>query len=326
VQEATRVLYIGGMTRSGSTLLDRTLDQLPGVCSVGESVYLFERGLRHNVLCACGEPFLKCPFWSKVGERAFGGWERLDVDEVLAMQRSVQRNRFIPAFVAIDRLPGFRRRQEAYSYYLGRLYRGIAEVAGARVVVDGTKIPSGAYMAWRTPGIELRLLHLLRDPRAVAYSWSKVVRRPEVVESDEYLPVYSPLRASGQYDYYHASYELLRMLGVVTMRLRYEDFVLDPPGTVAAIARFAGLSPTPDDLAFVSAESVEVGVGHSPAGNPMRFANGRLKVRLDDAWRREYEPGPRRTVGLLTSPLLARYGYLSKKQPHRHEVVAPAAE
>lgn len=311
MQATTRVLYIGGMTRTGSTLLDRSLDQLPGVCSVGELGYMWARGLRDNLLCACGAPFGECPFWTEVGRRGFGGWETLDVGSVLELQHAVQRNRFIPAFVAPAAAPAFRRRQAAYAGYLGRLYRGIAEAAGAEVVVDGTKIPAGAYMAWRTPNVDLRLLHIVRDSRAVAYSWTKPVRMPEAGAREMYFPVYSPARASVMYDSYNASYELLRSLGVPTLRLRYEDFIADPRGTLGRLAEFVGLSPAPSDLEFVDEDRVDVTVGHSAAGNPMRFKTGRLPLRLDDAWRSELPTGRRRTVSLLTAPLRLLYGYRS---------------
>ena len=39
-----RVLFIGGLGRSGSTLLDRMLGRLDDVWSVGELVHLWERG------------------------------------------------------------------------------------------------------------------------------------------------------------------------------------------------------------------------------------------------------------------------------------------
>jgi hypothetical protein len=299
------------MGRSGSTLLDRTLDQLPGVCSVGETTYIWDRGLRDNVLCACGETFRNCTFWAEVGRVGFGGWETFEVERVLKLQHRVQRNRYIPAFLLPSAAPAFQREQATYAEYVGRLYSAIAKVAGADVVVDGTKIPAGAYMAWRTPGVTLLLLHLVRDPRAVAYSWTKKVRRPEVVDEDAYLPIYTAQKTSLRYDFYHAAYELLSRRGVPTMRLRYEDFVADPPGNVRRLAEFAGLSPTASDLAFVQADSVELGIGHSPSGNPMRFHRGRLPVHLDDAWRSKYPIAPRRSVSILTAPLRLRYGYVS---------------
>ena len=40
-----RVLYLGGFGRSGSTLIERLLGELPGVCPVGELVHLWQRGV-----------------------------------------------------------------------------------------------------------------------------------------------------------------------------------------------------------------------------------------------------------------------------------------
>jgi len=48
------VLFIGGLGRSGSTLLDRMLGRLDDVWSVGELVHLWERGLSQNNRCGCG--------------------------------------------------------------------------------------------------------------------------------------------------------------------------------------------------------------------------------------------------------------------------------
>ena len=81
------VLYVGGLGRSGSTLLDRMLGRLDDVWSVGELVHLWERGLKENNRCGCGRCFADCPFWRRVGEVAFGGWDTLDADEVLALRR-----------------------------------------------------------------------------------------------------------------------------------------------------------------------------------------------------------------------------------------------
>ena len=85
---ADPVLFVGGLGRSGSTVLDMLLAQEPGMVPVGEVRHLWERGLRDNDLCGCGAPFHDCPFWRAVGERAFGGWHRLDPDYALATARS----------------------------------------------------------------------------------------------------------------------------------------------------------------------------------------------------------------------------------------------
>ena len=89
------VLYIGGCQRSGSTLLDRMMSQVSGHVSTGEIVHLWSRGLSANELCGCGQRFLECPFWSDVGRLAFGGWEAIDTERILGLQRRVDRNRYI---------------------------------------------------------------------------------------------------------------------------------------------------------------------------------------------------------------------------------------
>ena len=75
-----RVLLIVGSGRSGSTLFERALGGVPGVAALGEMVHMWDRAVRDDELCACGQPFGNCPFWTAVGRRAFGGWDRVDTD------------------------------------------------------------------------------------------------------------------------------------------------------------------------------------------------------------------------------------------------------
>ena len=60
------VVYIAGDGRSGSTLLSRLLNQLPGWLALGEVRYFWERGLQQNRACECGHPFGECPLWREV--------------------------------------------------------------------------------------------------------------------------------------------------------------------------------------------------------------------------------------------------------------------
>src|SRR5690606_21580524 len=55
------VLYVGGWGRSGSTLLECVLAEAEQTVALGEVVWLWERGLGRNELCACGQPFHDCP-------------------------------------------------------------------------------------------------------------------------------------------------------------------------------------------------------------------------------------------------------------------------
>ena len=62
-----KVLYIAGWGRSGSTILTNLLGQVPGFFSGGELRYLWERNLAGGHECGCGEAFLDCKIWSRVG-------------------------------------------------------------------------------------------------------------------------------------------------------------------------------------------------------------------------------------------------------------------
>ena len=68
VAGSTQVLYIGGMGRSGSTLLAYLLGQLQGYVVAGELKFIWQNGIRDNELCGCGAPFRECAFWQGVGE------------------------------------------------------------------------------------------------------------------------------------------------------------------------------------------------------------------------------------------------------------------
>ena len=50
-------------------------------------------------------------------------------------------------------------------------------------MVDASKHASHAFLVRRLRGVDLRLVHLVRDSRGVAFSWTKRMRRAEVVEA-----------------------------------------------------------------------------------------------------------------------------------------------
>ncbi|MGH9002915.1 MAG: hypothetical protein ACRDYV_07280, partial [Acidimicrobiia bacterium] len=132
-----------------------------------------------------------------------------------------------------------------------------------------------------------------------------------------YMPVYRPSSSGLQWLVYNLLFDAF---GVIddTMVLRYEAALADPRGTVERILAHAGEDRSAEDLAFlhegpgpggVPQSWVDLGVDHTVAGNPMRFHQGRLDLRLDEAWRQKLPERDRKVVSALTLPLQARYGY-----------------
>jgi len=305
--EPVRVLFLGGVGRSGSTIVANAAGQHPQTVSIGELVHLWQRGLIDNELCGCGARLRECPFWSEVGAEAFGGWETLDLEAVLALQRSVDRNRYVPLMVRPEPSPRYRRSLTEYAGLLSRLYRAISTVSGAPVIIDSTKHVSFAYLLRRVPGIDVRVAHLVREPEGVAYSWAKKVRRPEAVDRADDMPRYTPARTSGKWLAYNSALHGLGLLGTPTRLFRYEDLMADPRTQIASLLELAGLQPGP--LPHLGDDWVELGTSHTIAGNPARFRQGRVELRTDRAWTTEMDPSDRRKVSLLTWPLRTAYGY-----------------
>jgi hypothetical protein len=302
----TRVAYVGGWGRSGSTLLDRILGRVSGFVSVGELRMIWRRGLVGNATCGCGSAFRDCPFWTEVGDRAYGGWDRIDVDEVMRLRNSLDRG-WTTLALASPVLPrSWTARLARYEEHLAPLYRAIAETAGASVVVDSSKLPSHAFILRRMPTVDPRVIHLVRDARGVAYSWQKdVVKDPN---TGERMIVYRPWSAALRYDLYNAMTSFLRTAGVPYIRVRYEDLVASPEAIVRDIVGHVWPEGAPD-LSFIDGDTVALGVDHILGGNPMRFRQGPVEIRRDESWRAKLPAADRAWVSALTAPWLARYGY-----------------
>jgi hypothetical protein len=176
------------------------------------------------------------------------------------------------------------------------------------VVVDSSKHSALAHVLRWADDIDLRVVHVVRDARGVAYSWTKSVARPETDGTDE-MTRYSPGRSALLWNAHNAAFGLLARRGVAVRRIRYEQFLDDPRMALRELSAYAGISVEESDLDFLGTGHADLKVGHSAAGNPMRFTVGRLPLRRDDAWVRALPSGQRRLVGAVCAPLLRAYGY-----------------
>jgi hypothetical protein len=310
VSPPVRVLYIGGWGRSGSTLLDRMLGSVLGFFPTGELREIWYRGRLENRLCGCGNSFNDCPFWKDVGERAFGGWDAEDAAARAGMRMRLDRPWHVPLLLAPSLAPAYRRRHAEYTALLGEFYAAIRAAADAPVIVDSSKIPTYAMLLRRTPGIDLRILHLVRDPRGVAYSWQKQVRRVDGGNTDE-MYRYGIASTIVRYDMYNGLMQTAARLRTPYLRVRYEDLVMHPRRTLERVADFAW-GATLRDPADLDDGRVEFTRDHTVDGNPIRFQRGQVELRLDDEWRTRLDRRTRRLVTIGTAPLMVNYDYLRR--------------
>jgi Sulfotransferase family len=308
-EDALRVLSIGSMTRGGSTILAMLLGRIPGFLAGMEFQHIWLRGLRENSLCSCGEPFRSCPFWRDVGDEAFGGWGAIDAEEMMSFQRRIERHRHLPLHILPAINAAYTRRLHTYGEIVARLYTAVQVVANCRWLVDNSKNPPTYFTLRSVPGIDLRLVHLVRDPRGVAYSWLKEVPRPDV-QAREFMPRLRPFDAAKMWVGFNLSFHLLAGLGVPRRFLKYEDFVADPAGELVAILRWLGEEVSSSDLDFLEGgRPFHLPEAHIFSGNPVRFKKTGLVVREDDEWKTRLPGSAKVIVSATTLPLLSAYGY-----------------
>jgi hypothetical protein len=305
LREDASVLYVGGCQRSGSTMLDRLLGQMPDFVSAGEIVHLWTRGLLRNEPCGCGVDFRSCPFWAEVGHRAFGGWDRVDAEEIVRLQGRVDRTRYIPLMLVPALSLRYRRSLTRYQALLRRLYGAIADV-GHGTVVDSSKHASTAFLL-RTSGLQVDFVHLVRDSRGVAYSLMKKVRRPEVAGRADLMYSSGPWRSGIEWLLFNSLFAILGWLGKPLRFTKYEDLSRTPATVVEGLS--GQTSATPAHAEFLEDHRATLGVDHTVAGNPIRFYQGVLEIRQDDDWHELMRPADRRITTFLTWPLLLAYRY-----------------
>jgi hypothetical protein len=310
------VTYVAGSGRSGSTLLDRLLNETEGVVAIGELVYLWEPDQLDRHVCGCGKPVRDCEFWSAVADRAFGGWESPGYQRITELRRSVLRHRYLPLLAAPWLSRAFRRRVRELVQLLVPVYDAVAEVSGATVIVDSSKEVAYAYALRRALRDRLRIVHLLRNGYGVAYSWTKLVAKPEIGNPQAALDRYQPSRMAARWVGYNVALEGVRVLGIRPLIVHYEDVVDRPVEQLNRILGAAGL-PDRDDYPFIHDGQVELKPSHSVAGNPMRFRQGLMPLRRDEAWRTKMRPRDRRVVSLIAGPLLWRVGYVGPRARRR---------
>ena len=276
----TTVVYLSGFGRSGSTLVERMLGAAPAWVNVGELVDLARSVARTDELCGCGEPFSRCPVWTRVGETAFGGWTTDVLDRLARVQRSAARQRHLPGLLAPRRAASGALVELRNAY--AAVYRAVAEVTGSTVVVDASKGPAlGAALAG-APDVDLRMLNVVRDPRAVAWSWRRHVDRPHATSgTDEMwrIPVH---RSAAQWSALQLEVEAIAYAARVPVaRIRYEDLVADPVRTLVAATATLDVPLGPADLPVAGGEVV-LQPSHGLSGNPGRFRSGRVPLKRDD--------------------------------------------
>ena len=299
----TKVLYVMGRGRSGSTIFANVIGGHDGFFSTGELRFLWDPIVKDDVACACGENVSRCPIWSNVLAQVGD----VSIEATSRLQRRLVTERNLWRLLRY-RWDGSWGELEAYVDLTSQVYRAIQEVSGARVIVDSSKRPSYGGLLRHISGCDVHWIHLTRDPRASAYSWGHS-RHASIFGTDTDVRRRGSIDSTIRWDILNLEAELLlsKVPSNRKLRLRYEDFIANPKETSAHVVGFAGQEGIPSP--FIDMRTVVLTENHSLGGNPSKMSVGNVIIQETTDWVSRQKKLDRRVATAVAFPFLRRYGY-----------------
>jgi hypothetical protein len=278
---------------------------------------------RRVPICTCGKrldvlyvnsPDEACPFWSRVRRE----WvERTDPDSIESypkLRGNFERTRSASLVQQYRRLLYEKRRRSASFRSYARLTRAFFEsirtVSGKPVIVDSSKSPVRAFALGMMPGIDLYIVHLVRDGRGVITSRRKVLKknlRAGIMWDHEGSPMWKTVVRWIVLNL-AAEWVCAQLGSKRTMRLRYEDFVADPKGALERIGSLIELDLTEISEAASSGKPMQA--EHNVGGNRTKKSMIiTLRPELAEEWKSALSATEQRLSWLFMGWLMRRYGY-----------------
>ncbi|KFN48880.1 sulfotransferase [Arenimonas composti] len=256
-----RIAYVAGYGRSGSTLLDIMLGAAAGATSLGETGMLWLRHGEDAEACSCGARLRDCPVWAPVVAGVESG-EAIARDRAAHRREGWFRGFFAPRRAAVE---------DRYGRAWAQVFATLAQAHGTPLLIDSSKTAYRYF--WRPSalardaGADVRVLHLVRDPRAVVLSCMKGQNSRLAVGDESVRPAAWAIALVGWLVANLGAALNARRLGRPRLLVQYERLVAAPGEELARIGRF--LDADFAEVAERLQRAEPLPVGHLVAGNRM---------------------------------------------------------
>jgi len=303
------LLHIASTGRSGSTLMERILNEVPGIFAAGE---IGVRGdlFREDGRCFCGQRFEECPVWGKIIK---DNTVIKKTDRNTLLERLQKYNCLLPFLRLLLTKPDHW--PEDFKQYLQTLqaiYASIHKHQTCQVITDSTACFIYGYYLSLLRVVDLYVVHLVRSPWGYVHSCSIPKYTSKQVQ---WSTGKSPLLSAFTWLKKNLLLEIIAFKHKRKyLRIRYEDFIENPIEIINDIGRILNLNL---ETSFIKGNTLSVGVNHLSSGNIDALIDNRgekeIILKPDDRWKRDMKWWNILIVTLITWPLLLRYYVFSKK-------------
>ena len=297
------------------------------VCTMGEmkATHLADVS---RYRCSCGELITQCPFWAGVSGAMLDRGIDFDVAHARTafldgrdgyvgrllrpLHRGPMMERLRDAALLLS--PVWQDRMRIIQWRNAMLAEVLCDLTGARVVVDSSKIGLRLKYLLGNPGLNVKVIRLIRDGRCVALAYM----HPEAF-ADAADPACRGGGAGGGRDderqtisnaarqWRRSNEEARKLLSRLDrsrwIEVRYEALCADPASMRRRIFEFLRLDP--DQAAPV--DQFRQAAAHV-IGNGMRLDEG-ATIEADQRWRSEFAAADLQVFDAMAGQLNRRYGY-----------------
>jgi hypothetical protein len=264
------ILYITGQAYSGSTVLCALLGTHPELEPVSElAKWTSQHGDRARRRCACGRKVLECEFWSAV-ERGWLDMHGGGLSSYAALQEKFEHISSIWRHGLASR-PHPEADFEEYARLTRGLLQAISDQSERPVIVDSSKLPGRALALLRVGGIEIFLVHLVRDGLQFLQS---SLRRGKAISTGDRGQTLKAFRLGMDWAATNLAADfVLRRAGTRALRLRYEDLISQPIQSVRSIGALLRVGTGPIEQHI--SEGSLVNYRHMATGAAYRYQEPR---------------------------------------------------
>ncbi len=325
MKQRIRLIYILAASHSGSTLLAMLLGTHPEIATVGELKFT-SLGNVEQYLCSCQKEIKKCPFWSDVVQEMVKRGYPFDFSNpgtdfhsemsgyVRWVLRPLHRGKVLEWVrdSALALSPAWRTRFPRFQESNSALIESICNLTGKKVIVDSSKIGLRLKFLLRNPALDVRVIRLIRDGRAVAMTYTDPARFADASDPDLRGGGMGGERESERLTMAKAAREwrrsneeaeaVLKNLDPSRwIEVRYETLCDQTELTLKKLFKFIEVSPECELASFRSAN-------HHIIGNGMRL-DSTDEIKLDDRWREVLSTGEIEVFDSIAGKLNRRLGY-----------------